>query len=236
MPATAAATVAVFLVMSYMPPPPPPPPRPLLRPEKLMRPAGVERNGGGRQKNQTTEAIPSKGRKKEKEREDVDVEGEIATELRFMSDQDWSWLALPVPGMQSLTFRKYVQGGSSGRGTLFVDIKFKVLSQFKLLILKCNSQFEVNKRLFATRWATLCTIACTCIQMSRIVVQNFTFYIPCDDALPTLFLFGVTPSTLSLFLLESSFVGIEDLRRPFFSRVGERRSECFSSWPPIRRY
>ena len=38
---------------------------------------------------------------------------------------------------------------------LFVDIKFKVPSQYKLLILKRNSQFEVNKRLSATRWATL---------------------------------------------------------------------------------
>ena len=61
--------------------------------------------------------------------------------------------------LQSLVCTSYffshrVQGGPSGHRTLFVDIKFKLLSQFKLLILKHNSQFEVNKRLFATRRAT----------------------------------------------------------------------------------
>ena len=48
-----------------------------------------------------------------------------------------------------------VAGGPSGRGTLFIDIKFRVLTLYKLLILKRNSQFEVNKRLSMTRWATL---------------------------------------------------------------------------------
>ena len=44
-----------------------------------------------------------------------------------------------------------VQGGSSGRGTLFVDIKLKVPPQYELLILKRNSYFKV----IATRWTTL---------------------------------------------------------------------------------
>ena len=43
-----------------------------------------------------------------------------------------------------------LQEGPSGRGTLFVDIKFKVPS---LLIIKRNSQFEVNK------WAALYIIS-----------------------------------------------------------------------------
>ena len=35
--------------------------------------------------------------------------------------------------------RRTIQCGPSGRGTLFVDIKFKVLPQYKLIILKRNS-------------------------------------------------------------------------------------------------
>ena len=37
----------------------------------------------------------------------------------------------------------------------FVDIKFKVLQLYKLLILKRNSYCNVNKRLSFTRWTTL---------------------------------------------------------------------------------
>ena len=50
---------------------------------------------------------------------------------------------------------KLVQGGPSVRGRLFVDIKLKVPSQYELLMLKCNSYFNVNKRLTSTRWTTL---------------------------------------------------------------------------------
>ena len=53
-----------------------------------MRPAGVE--WGERESGRKTEQRRQFQRKGE-EREDV--EGEIATELRFMTDQDWS---LPV--------------------------------------------------------------------------------------------------------------------------------------------
>ena len=52
--------------------------------------------------------------------------------------------------METLT----LQRGPSGRRTLFVAIKYKVASQDNL-ILKRNSQFEVNKRLSAATWATL---------------------------------------------------------------------------------
>ena len=45
------------------------------------------------------------------------------------------------------------QGGPTGRGTLFVDIKLKAPLQYKLLILK--SYFNVNKSLSSTRWTTL---------------------------------------------------------------------------------
>ena len=38
-----------------------------------------------------------------------------------------------------------VQGGPSGRGTLFVNIKLEVLPQYKLLLLKCNLYFSVDK-------------------------------------------------------------------------------------------
>ena len=40
-----------------------------------------------------------------------------------------------------------IQGGPSGRGIQYVDIKLKVPPQYKLLILKRNSYFNVNKRL-----------------------------------------------------------------------------------------
>ena len=42
-----------------------------------------------------------------------------------------------------------------GRGMQFVDIQLKVPPWFKLLILKRNSYFNVNKRLSATKWTTL---------------------------------------------------------------------------------
>ena len=48
-----------------------------------------------------------------------------------------------------------LQGSPSGRGILFVDMKLKVPPQYKLLILKRNSFFKVNKKLSSTRWATL---------------------------------------------------------------------------------
>ena len=48
-----------------------------------------------------------------------------------------------------------VQGGLSGRRQHFVDIKLKAPPQYKLLILKCNSHLNVNKRLSLTRWTTL---------------------------------------------------------------------------------
>ena len=54
-------------------------------------------------------------------------------------------------GKTEITKSYMVQGGPSGRGTVFLDIKFKVPSQFKLPI-----QLEVNKRLSSTRWATMC--------------------------------------------------------------------------------
>ena len=41
-------------------------------------------------------------------------------------------------------FISTVQVGPSGRGLAYVDIKFKVPSQDKLLIMKRNSEFEVN--------------------------------------------------------------------------------------------
>ena len=46
-----------------------------------------------------------------------------------------------------------LQGGPSGPRT--VDFKFKLMSQYKLLILKCKFRFEVNKRLSAIRCTTL---------------------------------------------------------------------------------
>ena len=46
-------------------------------------------------------------------------------------------------------------GDPSGHGTQFADIKWKVLPKNKLLTLKRNSYFYVNKSLSSTRWATL---------------------------------------------------------------------------------
>ena len=46
-----------------------------------------------------------------------------------------------------------VQGGPSGHRTQLIYIKLKVPPQHKLLILKCNSYFNVNMSL--TRWTTL---------------------------------------------------------------------------------
>ena len=51
-------------------------------------------------------------------------------------------------------FQLALQGGLSGRGKLLVDIEIKVPPQFKLLILKRNSYFKVNKSLTSTEWAT----------------------------------------------------------------------------------
>ena len=48
-----------------------------------------------------------------------------------------------------------IQGGPSGRRTLFVGIKLKVPLQFKFLILKRNSFFNDNIRLSLTGWTTL---------------------------------------------------------------------------------
>ena len=48
-----------------------------------------------------------------------------------------------------------IQGGPSGRGTQFVDIKLKLMPQYKLLILNRNSYFNVSKRLSSTRRTTL---------------------------------------------------------------------------------
>ena len=51
-----------------------------------------------------------------------------------------------------------VQGGPSGRGILFVDIKLKVLPHYELLLLQNATLFsKVTKRLSSTRWATLYT-------------------------------------------------------------------------------
>ena len=49
----------------------------------------------------------------------------------------------------------YIQGGTSGRGTLFVVIKFKILLQYLLLTLKRNFKFEVNKRLSSSTFCTM---------------------------------------------------------------------------------
>ena len=50
-------------------------------------------------------------------------------------------------------FAESLQGGPSGRGTQFIDIKLKVPPQHKLR--KGNSGFDVNIRLSSTRWTTL---------------------------------------------------------------------------------
>ena len=85
LPVAVAAAVAVFLAMLYMPPLPQRPP--LLRPEKWMRPAGVESSGAAARKTKQRRQFPRsrKGRK--------DIEGEIATDRPscvFMTDQDRS--------------------------------------------------------------------------------------------------------------------------------------------------
>ena len=38
---------------------------------------------------------------------------------------------------------------------MFVDIELKFQPQYKLLVLKQNSYFKVNKRLSSTRWTAL---------------------------------------------------------------------------------
>ena len=40
---------------------------------------------------------------------------------------------------------EHLQSDSSGRLLAYVDIKTKVLSQYRILILKSNIQFDVNK-------------------------------------------------------------------------------------------
>ena len=62
---------------------------------------------------------------------------------------------VPVYAPFAVESQCQIQGGPSGRGILFVDIKLKVQPQYKLIILERNSFFEVNKRLSSTRWATL---------------------------------------------------------------------------------
>ena len=47
-----------------------------------------------------------------------------------------------------------VQGGPSGGRTQFVDIKLKVPPKYKLLKLKFNFYFYVNKSLSSTRLTT----------------------------------------------------------------------------------
>ena len=47
---------------------------------------------------------------------------------------------------------KQLQGGPSGRGTQFADIKIK----YELLIVKLNSYLNVNTSLTPTRWTTMC--------------------------------------------------------------------------------
>ena len=54
-----------------------------------------------------------------------------------------------------MLMRLPIQGGPSGHGKQFVDIKFKVPPKYKLLILKRKSYFNVNKSMSVTRWATL---------------------------------------------------------------------------------
>ena len=49
----------------------------------------------------------------------------------------------------------YVQGGPTGRGTLFFDIYLKVQPQYKVHIQICNSNFNVTKRLSSARWGPL---------------------------------------------------------------------------------
>ena len=54
---------------------------------------------------------------------------------------------------------KSIQGGPSGHGTQFFDIKLKVMPQYKLLVLKCYPYCNANKSLYSTRWTTLYNIS-----------------------------------------------------------------------------
>ena len=88
----------------------------------------------------------------------------------------WSAMHL-LPVVQPL-ISIYVQGGPSGRGMQSVDIKLKVPLEYKLLIRKCNSYLNVNKRLSVTRWATLygCmlgTLYFTCPQPATACTAQF---------------------------------------------------------------
>ena len=67
---------------------------------------------------------------------------------------------LKFRNFESRFLKRNIQGGPSGHGIQFVDIKLKVLPQYELLILKRNSyvNVNVNKRLSSTRWTTLYTI------------------------------------------------------------------------------
>ena len=52
-------------------------------------------------------------------------------------------------------FPPSLQGGPSARGIQFVNIIITVPPQYELPILKSNFYFNVNKRLYPTRWTTL---------------------------------------------------------------------------------
>ena len=52
-------------------------------------------------------------------------------------------------------FTPEIQGGPSGRITQFVALKLKVPTQCKVLKVKPNSYFIVNKSFFSTRWTSL---------------------------------------------------------------------------------
>ena len=58
----------------------------------------------------------------------------------------------------TLSFLSQLQGGSSGRGIQFVDMKLKVLLQCKRLILKRNCYCNVNKMLSLTSLTTLYSV------------------------------------------------------------------------------
>ena len=62
---------------------------------------------------------------------------------------------VPVYAPFAVESQCQIQGGPSGRGILFVDIKLKVPPRYKFQILKCNSFLKVNKKLSSTRCATL---------------------------------------------------------------------------------
>ena len=52
-------------------------------------------------------------------------------------------------------FTPEIQGGPSGRITQFVALKLNVPTQCKVLKVKPNSYFIVNKSFFSTRWTSL---------------------------------------------------------------------------------